>query len=104
MGISFHYRGKIKNVVQIPELIDESKQFAEESHWKFEIIDDLEVRGIVLSPDKCEPVWLCFDVNGVARSYDNQGRHSDARQSFIHIKTHYAGPEIHKALITLLDF
>ena len=75
-------------------------------NWQFSIIVNPGVSGITLCPPACEPLVLCFtpDGNTCGVAFWNPGSPRDEYYSTIHVKTIYAGVEIHKALIDMLAY
>jgi hypothetical protein len=98
MGVSLHYRGKIKSTKLITELTNEVEDICKTNNWSYTIFDDethrplgrnedlvdaylndedddelrkpdLGLRGITFRPhEKSESVALLFDENGIIRS------------------------------------
>ncbi len=122
MGISIHYKGKLKSEDSLPDLIEEVKDIAKIHHWNFHIFEqvfpenhfgkhtfDGEFYGITFSPPECEPVQLTFISNGEMRSpwipeVDNHFEEDPSLSNLIFTKTHYAGPTTHKLIIHLFDY
>lgn len=121
MGLCIYYSGCIKEGAFLPELINEVKDIAEIYNWHYTIFreefpDDVsekesydgEIYGIVVSPPKCEPVFITFLSNGKMSSPVNLetfGKTSNkARRKYLYqlaVKTQYAGIQIHKLIIHL---
>ncbi len=122
MGISIHYKGRLKTEDSLPKMIEEAKDIAEIHHWNYHIFErqfpenhfgkktfNNEMYGICFSPPECEPVQLTFLSNGEMRSPSTlePSDFSEEDQDLIKIlftKTHYAGPAIHKIIIHFLDY
>ncbi|MEJ2053745.1 MAG: hypothetical protein P8X42_07475 [Calditrichaceae bacterium] len=131
MGISIHYRGKLKNLTDIDLLVDDFKDFAEIMGWEYRILNEdwsktntakikaseqiteikghLPLKGINLSlhPD-CEALDLYFNPDGnllspISACLINEGE-MDIEDSWVFVKTQYAPPDIHIAVVNLLDF
>jgi hypothetical protein len=96
MGVSLHYRGKIKSINLVPELVIEVEDICKTNKWHYNIFDeesarpvkkgediiesflsdedelkkpDLGLRGISFRPhEESESVSLLFDEKGVLRS------------------------------------
>jgi hypothetical protein len=121
MGITIHYKGKLNDEASINHLIDEVRDIAEIMHWKYDILDtdlpdkktaeqkvDGNLYGIVFSPENCDPVWLTFLSNRKLCTVLNLHEFTkpleevDELNYWCFTKTQYAGPEVHKALITML--
>ncbi|MBK8624300.1 MAG: hypothetical protein IPN86_01590 [Saprospiraceae bacterium] len=76
MGLSFHYRGRLKSATTLPSLVDEVEDICKVLNWKCSVfeteypdnkfvtpINDSDY-GILFSPPSCEPVSLVFDSEG----------------------------------------
>ena len=126
MGLSFHYKGTIRNLSLIGELTEEVQDICEGLNWKCRIwggkssakikktaSDPLnpapdDLKGISLSPDESEPLFLTFLPNGNLCSplklMFNDPVTNDLMIEFIHVKTQFAGPDTHMALLKLLRY
>lgn len=121
MGLSFYYTGALRKDASVDALIDEVKDIAEILNWKYsmlntgfpdvELIDgkvDGNLYGICFSPEKCEPIFLCFLSNRrlcspVSLDDFNQPIENVPEDAYLIItKTQYAGPEAHMAVINVL--
>jgi len=128
MGLTFHYQGTIKEIKRISELSDEVKDICETMDWRYQNRDfefkldthvmqhigfenqsSIVVRGIMFCPHpESEWVYLYFTKRGQLTS--------PATLQFVDIsidpkfifsaftKTQYAGPEVHVAVLKLLDY
>jgi hypothetical protein len=76
LGLSFHYRGRLKSATTLPSLVDEVEDICKVLNWKCSVfeteypdnkfvtpINDSDY-GILFSPPSCEPVSLVFDSEG----------------------------------------
>lgn len=124
MGLSFHYSGSFRQSASLPEMIEELTDIAEIHNWKYHIFQKQfplaesdndanknAIYGIMFSPPRCEPVWLCFLANRRLCSPINLelfGQSEDPKhRSFLYIlstRTQYAGTETHMAVINLLRY
>lgn len=123
MGLSIHYKGRLKNVTELQSLIDEVKDVAITNQWDYFIFEnefknnsfsnaiDLEnLYGIMITAPKSEPLSFSFLPNGRMCGVLNfnviQMRKSiDESLAYqLATKTQYAGIEIHKQIIHLLDY
>jgi len=104
MGLTFHYSGKIRDYNRIDELTDEVADLCRELNWHFTLISDDKLKGIVLSAPESEPLWFMFTPNGKTCSVVNFQcwQPDDPFYSTIHVKTQYAGPEMHMIMIKML--
>ena len=122
MGLTIHYSGKLKNASELMLLIDEVRDIAIEKEWDYFIFEeefennkftskpDLdELFGIMVTPKNSEPMCFSFlsdgrmcgiiNFNVITINYE-----IDENLAFsLFTKTQYAGFEIHKQLIVLLD-
>jgi len=122
MGISIHFRGKIKSPKLLPQMIEEVRDIAEENKWKYHVfktelpeegigLDSFEdeLYGITFSPPECEMVDFTFLSNGRLCSVVGIKIYFEDEQNDIFIqwnsvKTQFAGPQIHITLVHLLDY
>jgi hypothetical protein len=126
MGLSFHYKGAIRNRSLISNLTEEVLDICKSLNWNYHIWekkgttairtmapdppnytpDDLQ--GISVSPDECEPLFLTFLPNGNLCSplklMFNDPITNDLMIEVIHVKTQFAGPDTHIALLKLLRY
>lgn len=76
MGLSFHYRGRLKSADTLSALVEEVEDICKVLNWKCSVfeteypdnkfvtpINDADY-GILFSPPSCEPVSLVFDSEG----------------------------------------
>ncbi len=115
MGLTIHYSGKLRNPASIPSLIAEAIDISESMHWPYETIEplpDIPIRGVLISPEGSEPLWLTFHEQGFmcnpilyqhVLEFEGKGIPADAEQ-WLFTKTQYAGVEVHMALIRLLRY
>jgi len=99
MGITIHYRGKIKDMGLLPSLIDDCQDFAQTMDWKYQRIEDKKFKGIILNiHPECEDFHLTFDEDGkLTYVFD----HYD---SYLFVKTQFSGVKTHITIIKLLKF
>lgn len=131
MGITIHYKGKLKDPVLVYSLTDELKDISEIMKWDYSIMDKdldepmtaellnhenrveisghLPLKGIIINLHPgCEKLSLLFDKDGYLQSVLNmvlntkESRKSD--NNYLFIKTQFAPPEIHIALVKLLKY
>jgi hypothetical protein len=126
VGLSFHYKGAIRNLSLIGELTEEVQDICKSLHWNYRLwkkkrptctkkaaSDSLyytpdDIKGISLSPNECEPLFLTFLPNGNLCSplklMFNDPVTNDLMIEVIHVKTQFAGPDTHIALLKLLRY
>jgi hypothetical protein len=123
MGICINYSGKLKKATDLQTLIEEVSDIAKVENWKHivfedafenntfsETIDAENLYGISISPPNCEPLCISFISNGNMCSLMNfqmldlQNTQNERSIYFLATKTQYAGYEIHKKLILLLEY
>ncbi len=76
MGLSFHYKGRLINAAQLPQLVAEVEDICGIIGWKVNVFEseypegkfvspiDKNEYGILFSPPNCDPVSLVFDSEG----------------------------------------
>jgi hypothetical protein len=124
MGLSFHYRGKIKLAASLPPMIEEIIDIAKINDWEYFVLDsefpnnkltekpDKEnLYGICITPPGCEAVCFSFLSNGKlcdilswVRNKDLENLEDEEHLYYVSAKTQYAGLEIHKKIILLFDY
>jgi hypothetical protein len=124
MGLSIHYKGKLKNYTSTDELIAEAEDICKSMGWKHTIMQPDEerglsinsqvkltphdVKGITISPEECEPIILSFLpdgnlVNWVKLIHYNHLT-NDLAIEWVHTKTQFAGPDTHIAVVKFLHY
>jgi hypothetical protein len=123
MGLSIHYKGNLRTKTSLSALIEEVADIAKIYKWKYHVRgtafpkESLENKkfngslyGICFTPPSCETVSICFLSNGqlssAASSYLFENKLRTAQEildSWVSVKTQFAGEEIHKMVIHLFD-
>lgn len=131
MGITVHYKGKIKDLHLVDDVIDELKDISEIMSWKYTVMNEdwekpntaeivrhedrieitghLPLKGIRINPHPdCESLSILFDKNGNLRDVlgmaINHKENKDSAAGFLSVKTQFAPPEIHVSIIKLLKY
>ncbi len=128
MGLTFHYQGTIKETKRITDLTDEVSDICETMGWRyqtrnfefkldahvmqhigFENHSKIKLTGIMFCPHpKSEWVYLYFTEKGQLTSPATlQFVDTTIDPEFIFsafTKTQHAGPEVHIAILKLLDY
>jgi len=128
MGLTFHYQGTIKETRRIAKLSDEVKDICETMDWRYQNRDfefeldthvlehigfadkpNVKLSGIMFCPHpESEWVYLYFTEKGQLTSpatmqfLDTNIDPDFAFSAFT--KTQHAGPEVHIAILKLLDY
>lgn len=122
MGLSLHYRGKLKNAPSLQSLIEEAVDFAKIEQWDFfvfeeqfkndsfsESIDTENLYGVMLIPPKSEPLCLSFLSNGRMVGLMNfnvlrmNAAIDDLMLYTISTKTQFTTVSNHKKIVLFLD-
>jgi hypothetical protein len=132
MGITIFARGRIDRIDDIPRLIDDLKEVAEEHKWKYHIIDDdfdakpnatlaprdsgvpgaaikgtLGLKGIVLNVESgVEPLSFLFDRTGVLTDMLQQLswiETNGSNERFSACKTQFGSIDSHIQIVEILD-
>ena len=115
MGISIYYSGMLRNPSLITAFIHEASDIANSHHWDWSelpIVPEIPIRGIIIQPADCDPVFLTFHRDGYLCNpilfsflleHAPQDISLDAKQYLV-TKTQYAGAETHMQLIRFLRF
>jgi hypothetical protein len=121
MGLSFHYKGALKNPGLLKKMIEEVTDISLANQWKFHVFEEAfpseaftldsyndSIYGICFSPPNCEVVCLTFLSNGKICAFYNLESSkvslNELDDNYLSVKTQFAGPEIHKQLITIFDY
>ena len=131
MGVSIHYRGRVADIQNIKTICDELAAIADRMDWPYTRLDEdwsqsadlrievteqgsqinghLPLKGIILTLNpKCEALQFFFDSNGNLRDPISMVNISEGtlkpEDSWISVKTQYAGPETHIWVIGLLKY
>ena len=77
MGLTFHYKGKLKNASSLPAFVTEVEDICQVLSWKYDVFNieypqndfispvNDEDYGIVFSPPSCEPISFAFNSEGI---------------------------------------
>ena len=123
MGLTIHYKGKLKRANDLKSLIDDIKDVAKVENWNYfvfeeqfennsftEIIDRENLYGIMITPPESEPFCISFLSNGRISSIINfnvmqmSEKINEDLLYDVATKTQNSGYQNHKKLILLLDF
>ena len=122
MGLTIHYKGKLKSAELLPDLINEIVDIVNIYDWKYDIFEKEypdnnfykesfdDAYGVIFSPPKCEPVYLTFLSDGkmanpfFLKYYKEDKEESKERKYWVSTKTQYAGIEVHKVIIQLFRY
>lgn len=106
MGLSIHYSATICSREAITLLIEETADIARSLSWKYNIIDNEQLYGITIAPEKCEPLFLTFAPNCKLCSVTSAlaGDPNSPYYYTAFTKTQFAGEDTHIALLTLLKY
>jgi hypothetical protein len=118
MGITIHYSGSINSPSRIDNFCDELADIADSMQWPFHRINTIadfadsdetgpstDLNGIILElhPD-CESLAFLFDSSGQLRSPTLLMSEPFDTDNYNWIKTQFAGPKIHIAVVKLLKY
>lgn len=123
MGLSIHYKGKLNKATELALLIDEVKEIAITKQWRYFVFENAfqqnsfseiaiieKLYGIMINPPESEPLCFSFLSNGRMcgilnyKTIQINQLIEDELTYQIATKTQYAGPQIHKELILLMDY
>lgn len=112
MGLSIHFLGYIKKVQLIDALITEVVDICKTLDWKYNILHDENIDGIMFSPPESEPVHLTFNKEGrlfpftsiLTKDIYESGEVEKELMFTAFTKTQFAGPDAHKAIIKLIRY
>lgn len=113
MGVTIHYKGKLNQPELINEFCEEMKDISKAMEWDYYLINnredlqEIKLKGIIIIPHKeSEPLVLTVDPEGILRNaFMMKFVKEEPELTFInHIKTQFAPPEVHIAVIKLLKY
>ena len=113
MGLTIHYSGMLRSSNLIDQITAEAADIGKSLHWTVQHIPaypDVPVRGVIMAPEKSEPVWLTFHQQGFLcnpilyeQVMKSTGQSISAEhEQWLFTKTQYAGAEAHINIIRLL--
>ena len=132
MGITLHFRGRLKDLKDINRLKEDLIDIARIMHWEWDSLDEdrakensaksdttvkfssgisdhFFLKGILLQlHPNCEPLVLFFDKDGWLQTLfslilKTEGKF-DSEAPLISVKTQFAPPDIHITIVKLLEF
>jgi hypothetical protein len=123
MGLSIHYQRKLKIASELKAMIEEIQDVAKTHQWKTTVFEDQfkndcfseevdceNLYGIMISPDKSEPLCFSFLSNGKMCGIINFNVlqiDDEIKEDVLYslaTKTQYACFETHIKLIEILDY
>lgn len=124
MGLSIHYKGKLKQADLLSGLVEEIVDVAEIHQWKFRVFNTNfpgntfscetsfnEIYGVDFTPKDCETISVTFLSNGKmvcpVRLYFHANSEKGKEEDFIYynsVKTQYAGVQTHQVVILFLKY
>lgn len=115
MGLTIHYSGMLRNPNQIHDLVTEAIDISKSMRWTYDLIDpipDIPIQGVLVAPEKSEPLWLTFHKEGfmcspLLYSYVQEATGesiSAEAENWLFTKTQYAGVEAHMAMIRFMRY
>jgi hypothetical protein len=114
MGVTIHYKGRLKSPDLIPSLIEEVADICQTHNWKHHYINETEqdpigmvLKGIHFKPhEESESVFFAFDSEGNMCNFVAMilGIKQNSKQQWIFTKTQFAGPDTHVEIIHLLQY
>ena len=112
MGLSIFYSGHLRDVSQLPALVEEVCDLCDGLQWKCEIFEPsikYPLSGVVFCPSGSEEIWLTFLSDGClanpASIYDIAGKSLvPSKNVVVDSIVQYAGPEARMQLIQMLRY
>jgi hypothetical protein len=115
MGVTIHYRGRLKAANMVEPLVRELQDICDINNWSYTLLPDdfgeriselPNIRGIMFHVhEDCEPLVFVFNAEGYLRSVFDlifERRLTEKRYSWVSSKTQFAGVETHIKIINLL--
>ena len=120
MGLSIHYRGRIKKRASLHELIEEVADISRICKWKYYILEtefpknnagekkyNEKLYGIFFTPEQCEPVCFTFLSNGLMNSLlhlEFPEMRKEYKMTWVSTKTQFAGMQTHIHVVDLIRY
>lgn len=121
MGVTLHYKGKLKSEELIDEVIKELVDISEARNWRYQIITPAEkeeaesealiLSGIMTGPESCEPISMTFLPDGRLVSpmlsvfpREDIERFLKDDDYYAFTKTQFGGAETHIEIVKLLKY
>jgi hypothetical protein len=121
MGVTIHYKGNLKSPDMVELLIEDLEDICRSADWKYSLLEPKEfskedmadmpahlvhLRGISLKPhEESEALQFIFNEQGEWRTFMNLflgDKLPRGMKNWAFVKTQFAGPETHIAIINLL--
>ena len=118
MGVSLYYKGRLKSMDLMDELVSELTEISLTNNWKHDIIgypakekyNLPAVKGIIFTPENCESLSFIFEPEGRLINIvyfhlaENNNIPPDEYFYFNFCKTQFAGVDLHIQLCNLLKY
>ena len=120
MGVTLHYKGKLKSTALIDAITNELVDISEARGWDYKIIKSnedstdksvLKLNGIMTSPKGCEPISMTFLSDGRLVSpmlsvfpEEDIKRFLEEDDYYAFTKTQFGGTETHIEIVKLLKY
>ena len=114
MGVTIHYKGRLKSPELVADLVMEVADICQTHDWKYHYIDETEndpigikLRGIHFKPhEESESVFFAFDSEGYLCNFLSMivGMERENKMQWVFTKTQFAGSETHIQVIHLLRY
>jgi len=120
MGVTLHYKGILKSPSLIEEITNELIDISEAKEWSYKLIKSqkqdsldsgLNLNGIMLNPEGCEPISMTFLDNGRLVSPmlsvfppNDIKRFLEDDAYYAFTKTQFAGIDTHIEIVKLLKY
>lgn len=102
MGITIHYKGRLRQATDLPRFMEEVEDIANILGWPYDVFEtefpknefvspaDNKEYGLIITPEDCEPIILVFDSEGrifnpILKEMFNQGVADDIKVITIQI-------------------
>jgi hypothetical protein len=121
MGVTIHYKGNLKSPDMVEPLIEDLEDICQSANWKYSLLEPkkltkedkedmpahfAQLRGISIKPhEESESLQFIFNEKGEWRTFMNLflgDKLPKGMKNWAFVKTQFAGPETHIAIINLL--
>ncbi len=111
MGVTIHYRGKLRSPADVQPITDELVDICQSAGWKYRELSfpdpepgDEPFSGLTFQPHpNSESVWMLFNERGEL-SHPFASKVDDGGLPWSFTKTQFAGAETHKVICSLFRY
>lgn len=107
MGVTIHYRGRLRSPADIQPFTNELADICRSTGWKYDLyhFTEPDVRGVIFKPHpESESVTFVFLEDGTLTNFMALKLCDEAEMPWAFCKTQFAGVDTHVALCKLFQY